>query len=135
ELAIGGARARVRAEAKGRCELRMSIAQLGAQAPEGQELKAAQRSWRFPYAVDVEPLASADLVTLCAAPGAADAPTGAIVGECGLRPRPDGAGFHWFFALRTEPLAITLQTTDPVLGSARHVRTLLPAAVLVDWSA
>jgi len=135
ELAIGAARARVRAEAKGRCELRMSIAQLGAQAPEGQDLKAAQRSWRFPYAVDVEPLASADLASLCAAPGAADAATGAIVGECGLRPRPDGAGFHWFFALRTEPLSITLQTTDPVLGSARHVRTLLPAAVLVDWSA
>ena len=135
ELAIGGARARVRAEAKGRSELRMSIAQLGEDGPEGQELKSAQRSWRFPYMVDVEPLASADLVSLCAAPGAADAATGAIVGECGLRPRPDGAGFQWFFALRSEPLVVTLQTSDPVLGSARHVRTLLPASVIVDWSA
>jgi hypothetical protein len=113
----------------------MTIAQLGAEGPEGQELKSAQRTWRFPYAVAVEPLASADLVSLCAAPGATDVATGAIVGECGLRPRADGAGFHWFFALRTEPLVITLQTTDPVLGTARHVRTLLPAAVLVDWSA
>jgi hypothetical protein len=135
ELAIGGARARVHAQAKGRCEWRMSIAQLGGEAAEGEDLKSAQRTWRFPYAVEVEPLASPDLVSVCAAPGVADQAIGAIVGECGLRPRADGAGHQWFFALRSEPLVATLQTTDPLLGSARHVRTLLPALVLVDWSA
>jgi hypothetical protein len=30
---------------------------------------------------------------------------------------------------------VTLHTIDPVLGTARHVRTLLPALPLVDWSA
>jgi hypothetical protein len=135
ELAIGGARARVRAEVKGRSELRTPVAEPGGEGPEGQDLKAAQRNWRFLYVVAIEPLASPDLVTLCAAPGAADAATGAIVGECGLRPRPDAAGFQWFFALRTEPLVVTLQTADPVAGSARHVRTLVPALPLVEWSA
>jgi len=135
ELSIGGARARVRAEVKGRTELRMTVAQLGVEAPEGQDLKSVQRTWRFAYAVHVDPLASPDLVTLCAAPGPGDVATGAITGECGLRPRADGTGFQWHFALRTEPLVVTLHTIDPVLGTARHVRTLLPALPLVDWSA
>jgi hypothetical protein len=135
ELAHGGARSRIRVACKGRSELRMTLSQLGEEGPEGQDLKAAQRTWRFPCTLEVEPLASADLVSLFPAPLAAVTPVGAFVGECGLRPRPDGAGFQWFFALRTEPFVVSLQSADPIVGSGRLVRPLLPAMTLVDWSA
>ncbi len=137
ELALGGARARIRVACKGRSEWRGPLAQLGAEGAEGQDLKSALRSWRFPFTVDVEPLASPDLASLSAAPAADGAPAalGALVGECGLRPRPDGAGFQWHFALRAEALTLALQTADPIVGTGRHVRELLPALQLVDWSA
>ena len=134
ELVIGGARSRIRVASKGRSELRMKLEQIGSAGVEGQDLKSAVRAWRFPFAVEVEPLASPDLVSLYAAASSEPA-LGAIVGECGLRPRPDGAGVQWFFALRVQPLTVVLQTTDPILGGARHVRELLPALTLVDWSA
>ncbi len=61
--------------------------------------------------------------------------SGALVGECGLRPRADGAGQQWFFVLRIEPVAITVETADPLLGAARRVRNVFAAMTLVDWSA
>ena len=134
ELTLGGARSRLRVSCKGRSELRMTLTQLGAEGAEGQDLKSAVRSWRFPFTLEIEPLASPDLVSLSAAP-AAEPALGALVGECGLRPRPDGGGFQWFFALRVQALSVTLQTADPIVGSGRHTRELLPALTLVDWSA
>jgi hypothetical protein len=135
ELAHGGARSRIRVACKGRSELRMTLAQVGEKGTEGQDLKAAQRTWRFPCTLEVESLASPDLVSLFPAPVTGDAPVGALVGECGLRPRPDAAGFQWFCALRTEPIVVTLQTVDPIVGSGRLVRELVPAMTLVEWSA
>ena len=134
ELSIDGARSRLHVACKGRSELRMTVTQLGAVGPEGQDLKSAVRTWHFPFGLEVEPLASPDLVSLCAAPGVEPA-LGALVGECGLRPRPDGAGFQWFFTLRVLAMSIALQTADPILGRGRHTRQLLPAMTLVDWSA
>ena len=91
ELTEGAARARIALHCKGRSELRMTIAQLGGQGSEGQDLKSALRTWRYPLTLEIEPLVGAEPATL----GAAATPTpitGALVGECGLRPRPDGAG-------------------------------------------
>lgn len=134
EISHGSARSRIRVACKGRSELRMTLAQLGAEGPEGQDLKSAARVWRFPFTIEVEPLASPDLVSLYAA-SAAEAALGAVEGVCGLRPRPDGAGLQWFFVLRTQPLSVALQSADPIVGSGRHARALLPALTLVDWSA
>jgi hypothetical protein len=134
ELVAGPARSRIRISCKGRSELRMTIAQLGGEAAEGQDLKSAQRTWRFPFTLEVEPLAGAEPATL----GAAAVPvpiTGALVGECGLRPRADGAGHQWFFNLRAEPVTIVVETSDPLLGGARETRKIFPAMVLVEWSA
>ena len=134
ELVEGPARSRIRVHCKGRSELRMTIAQSGAEAPEGQDLKSASRTWRFPFTLEMEPLAGAEPGTL----GAAGVPvpiSGALVGEAGLRARADGAGQQWFFALRTEPLTLVTETTDPLLGSARQTRKIFPAMPLVDWSA
>ena len=134
ELVDGSARSRIRVHCKGRSELRMTIAQLGEQAAEGQGLKAAQRTWRFPFTLEIEPLSGAEPATLGAAPVPVPT-TGALVGECGLRPRADAAGQQWFFALRLEPVTVVTETSDPLLGGARQTRNLLPALALVDWSA
>lgn len=134
ELVDGTARSRIRVHCKGRNELRMAIAQLGDQAPEGQGLKAALRTWRFPFTLEIEPLAGAEPATLSAA--AVPVPiSGALVGECGLRVRADGGGQQWFFGLRAEPVAIVTETSDPVLGGARQTRKIFPAMTLVEWSA
>lgn len=134
ELTDGPARARIRLHCKGRSELRMTIAQIGVEASEGQDLKAALRTWRFPFALEIEPLAGAEPATLSAA--AVPVPvTGALVGECGLRVRADGAGHQWFFALRVEPVSIVVETSDPLLGGARQTRKVFAAMTLVEWSA
>ena len=65
-----GARSRIRIHCKGRSELRMTIAQLGEQGQEGQDLKSVLRTWRFPFTLEIEPLAGAEPATLSAAAGA-----------------------------------------------------------------
>jgi hypothetical protein len=134
ELVEGSARSRVRIRCKGRSELRMTIAQLGSQATEGQDLKSAQRTWRYPFTLEIDPLAGPEPATLSAGTGPMPI-TGALVGECGLRARADGAGQQWFFALRIEPVGIALELADPLLGSARLEKKIFPAMSLVQWSA
>ena len=134
ELVDGSARSRIRINCKGRSELRMTIAQLGAEAAEGQDLKSARRTWRFPLALEIEPLAGIEPATL----GAAAVPlpiSGALVGECGLRPRADGAGHEWFFTMRLEPVDVVTETLDPLLGTARTSRKIFAPMTLVEWSA
>ena len=134
ELTSGGARARIRLHCKGRSELKMTVASLGSEAAEGQDLKSVLRSWRFPFTLEIEPLAGAEPATLGASSGPSPV-TGALVGECGLRPRADAAGAQWFFALRMEPVSVSTETSDPMFGAAREIRPMLPALALVDWSA
>ncbi|MEO7056943.1 MAG: hypothetical protein ABI281_02755 [Caldimonas sp.] len=134
ELVIGSARSRIRILCKGRTELRMTIAQLGGEAVEGQDLKSALRTWRYPFTLEIEPLAGAEPATLGVSSGPLPI-TGALVGECGLRPRPDAAGHQWFFALRSEPVSVFTETADPVFGVSRSVVSIFPALQLVDWSA
>ena len=134
ELVDGTARSRIRIHCKGRSEMRMTVAQLGDQAAEGQGLKAALRTWRFPFTLEIEPLAGAEPATLSAA--AVPVPiSGALVGECGLRVRADGGGQQWFFGLRSEPVTVVTAISDPVLGSALKMRKIFPAMTLVEWSA
>ena len=133
ELVDGPARARIRVHCKGRSEMRMSVAQLGASGKEGTDLKSVLRSWRFPFTLEMEPLAGAEPSILTAASGPMPI-TGALVGECGLRGKSEGGGLQWFFALRAEPLTIVSATTDPVLGTTRRTHKIVPALSLVDWS-
>jgi len=134
ELVEGSARSRIRVLCKGRSELRTTVAQVGAKAQEGRDLKSALRTWRFPFTLEIDPLDGAEPSTLSAAAGPMPI-TGALVGECGLRGRGDGGGLQWFFALRAEPVTIVSEVVDPVLGSARRTRKMIPALLLVDWSA
>ncbi|MEO5883104.1 MAG: hypothetical protein ABIQ06_11870, partial [Caldimonas sp.] len=134
ELVEGPARSRIRIHCKGRSEMRMTIAQLGDKAEDGKDLKSVLRTWRFPFTLEIEPLAGTEPSTLSAAAGPIPI-SGALVGECGLRGRGDGGGLQWFFALRVEPVTIFSEVSDPVLGSSRQTRKIFPALSLVDWSA
>lgn len=134
ELMQDDARARVVLACKGRSELRLDVAQLGDEAEEGHGLAAVKQAWRFPFTLDVEPLAGGGIAALQAV-SAPEALPGALAGTCGLRPRPDGKGLQWHFGMTLEPVQVVLACVDPLLGTSRTQRTLLPALPLVDWSA
>ncbi|MDR7333842.1 hypothetical protein [Roseateles asaccharophilus] len=134
ELDWAGSRARVSLRAQGRSDWRMSLDQRGAQATEGQGLEHAKATWRLPFALSVEAIAIGEPALLSAGPLAPEL-RGAVVGECGLRPRPDGRGQQWFYKLAIEPVYVNLLRQDPLTGTQRQRRELLPALTLIDWSA
>jgi len=134
EIVEGPARSRIRLLCKGRSELRTPISEIAGEGVEGQTLKSAVRNWRFPFSLEIEPLAAAEPATLGVA-GVAVPVQGALTGECGLRARADGAGHQWFFALRVEPISIVVELVDPLLGARRQTRKICGAMTLVDWSA
>ena len=134
EMSEGPARSRIRLLCKGRSELRSPISEIAGEGAEGQTLKSAVRNWRFPFTLEIEPLAATEPATL----GVAGVPVpvqGALTGECGLRVRADGAGHQWFFALRVEPVSIVVEVLDPLLGATRQTRKICDAMTLVEWSA
>lgn len=134
ELAWEGATAHLQLRAMGRSEWTMHLRQCGANASEGEGLADARTSWRHPFVLSLVALASGEPAMLSAMP-LPDALQGALVGECGLRPRPDGQGWQWYYRLSVEAVHVALLCTDPLLGQQRCQRELLPAMTLVDWSA
>lgn len=134
EIVDGDARSRLRLRCQGREELRATVQQTGETAPERQGLKDMARSFRFPLTLEVDPLAEPSAASLVAA-AVPQALTGALVGECGLRPRTDGPGHQWHFSLRLEPVTLVVDGMDPLLGRTRRQRPLLPEIKLVEWSA
>jgi len=134
ELDWAGSRARVQLRAQGRSEWRMTLEQRGAQAAEGHGLDQAKCSWRHPFALSIEAIATGDPALLSAGP-LAEPLRGAVVGSCGLRPRPDGRGHQWFYRLAVEAVHVNLLRQDPAGGTQAQRRELLPAITLIDWSA
>jgi hypothetical protein len=65
---------------------------------------------------------------------AASLVTGALVGSCGLRMRPEGSGLQWFATLGIEPAEVVMHLHDPLLGQQEMLHPLLPAMTLLDWS-
>lgn len=133
ELDWGGSRARVSLQAQGRSDWRMTLDQRGAEAAEGQGLAQAKASWRHPFTLSVEAIATGEPALLSAGP-LAEPLRGAVVGQCGLRPRPDGRGHQWFYQLAIEPVHVLLLRQDPLTGTQRRQRELLPALTLIDWT-
>ncbi len=133
ELDWGGSRARVSLRAQGRSDWRMTLDQRGAEAAEGQGLEQAKAAWRHPFTLGVEAIATGEPALLSAGT-LAEPLRGAVVGECGLRPRPDGRGQQWFYKLAIEPVHALLLRQDPLTGTQRRQRELLPALTLIDWT-
>ena len=134
ELDWAGSRARINLHAQGRSEWRMTLDQRGATAAEGHGLDQAKCTWRHPFVTSVEAIATGEPSLLSAGP-LAEPLRGAVVGECGLRPRPDGLGHQWFYRLAIEPVHVCLLRQDPTGGTQREQRELVPAMTLIDWSA
>ncbi len=130
EIALGGSRARVRLHAKGSTPLRTRVQRDRAEPPWPEALANAKVAFRYPFELDVDPLAVPELAAFYPV-----APlSGALVGEAGLRPRLGGSGVQWFLTLRVEPVSTTVLIHDPILGDKLEPRPLLPALTLLDWS-
>jgi hypothetical protein len=97
--------------------------------PVPPQQRPAQQSVRLPFVLHVEPVVGTTTALLASGPA-----TGAIVGDCGLRLRPDGLGLQWFVRVAVEPVHATLQVHHPLLGRTTQTRRLLPALTLADWS-
>lgn len=93
-------------------------------------LQRVQIKFSQPFVLSVRSLAHADLAVL----DVVGAVSGALVGSCGLRIRPDGIGLQWFIRVDIEAVNVPLDVHDPLLGRQSQVRPLLPAMTLVDWS-
>jgi hypothetical protein len=93
-------------------------------------LAGAKAAFRQPFVLVVESAARDELAIL----NAGSLVTGALVGSCGLRVRPEGTGLQWFATLSIEPAQVVLHVHDPLLGQEEIVHPLLPAMSLLDWS-
>lgn len=127
-----GAHARMYLQATGRAPLTCDVLREAPEPTLAKCLSEVKAQWRFPWVARIEALSSPQLATL-----AWDdrSQLGALVGEAGLRPRPDGKGWQWYCQLKLEPAALTLALSDPLLGGSTVTQTLWPALVLLDWSA
>ncbi|TAL19084.1 MAG: hypothetical protein EPO01_15265 [Aquabacterium sp.] len=124
-----GTRSQLLLRCQGRSELRVRAQRDAATLALPAAMQPAQTAFRFPFTLELEPVATEDLALLQAA-----APTGAISGACGLRPKTDGPGLQWFANLKVEAAGAAFTVADPLLGGARQARPLLPAMTLLDWS-
>ncbi len=93
-------------------------------------LPRAQARFSQPFVLAVQSMAHDGLAIL----DVAGPVSGALVGSCGLRVRPDRVGLQWFAQIDIEPVSVPLHVHEPLLGQQRQVRALLPAMNLVDWS-
>ena len=93
-------------------------------------LTGTQCTFSLPFVLDLEALAQDDLAVM----GIGSPLSGALVGSCGLRARPQGVGLQWFAKLAVEPVKVLMQMNDPLLGTTTLQRQLLPPMNLLDWS-
>lgn len=132
ELRHQTAHARIRLHAQGKAPLDSDLLHESPEQPLPGKLAAIKTAWRFPFTVEVESLSSPALGTMALLP--AGKPM-AVVGELGLRPRPDGAGWAWYCLVKLEAALVPLCVSDPQTGQTIIQRDLWPETVLLDWSA
>ncbi len=132
ELRQAGTHARVQLQSRGRAVLEADVLRDQPEPALADGLMAVKVAWSHPFEVSLDALAHPGLSTVSEAPGSKP---GALVGEAGLRPRPDGQGWQWFLKLALEPCILSLKVWDPLRGEQTAQRALWPAITLVDWSA
>lgn len=133
ELLWAGARAQVQLQAQAHEAWQCSLP-AGPADPEAPPWAQARHTWRVPLQARLVAVASGEPAMLSAL-RVPEPLQGALVGECGLRPRPDGQGWQWFYRLALEAAHLALCCSDPLLGEQQRQLELLPAMTLVDWSA
>lgn len=132
ELRHQTAHARIRLHAQGKAPLTLDLLHESPEQPLPGKLAAIKATWSFPFAVDVESMSSPALGTITLLPGGKPM---AVVGELGLRLRPDGAGWAWYALVKLEAALVSLRVGDPQFGQTIIQRDLWPETVLLDWSA
>lgn len=132
DIRHAGAHARVYLQASGRAPLECDVLREAPEPALAKCLTAVKAEWRFPWVARIEALSSPHLTTLA---WDGRSKLGALVGEAGLRPRPDGKGWQWYCQLKLEPAVLTVAVSDPFLGGGTAEQALWPALVLLDWSA
>lgn len=132
ELRHAGTHGRVRLLSTGRALLEADVLREQPEPALAERLMAVKTTWSHPFAVEFDALSHTGLSTASEDPGSQP---GALVGEAGLRPRPDGQGWQWYLKLALLPCTLALRVWDPVRGEQTATRTLWPAITLVDWSA
>ena len=132
EWSLMGTRSRLALRLSGDCALQAILSHEAGAPPLHDSVPATlQARWRFPITLSHEPLATAE-GTLLQLDGP---PSGALIGEAGLRPCASGCGgWTWFARLAVEEVTVPLRVTDPLLGERHHLAILLPAQTLADWS-
>ncbi|MDP9901034.1 hypothetical protein [Variovorax ginsengisoli] len=130
-LALHGSLSRLVLHCSGRASLQARFERQAEDADLPALLAPAATQFRHPFVLQLESLAQADSAALA---GLAGPVSGALVGACGLRARKAGPGLQWFCQLSIEPVCATLMVHDPLLGTQRVMRPLLPALQLLDWS-
>lgn len=128
EGAVG--RVRLRSTGEARLDTRESLEDPDADL--AQALAQVKVSWRHPFEAELDALSMPALKTLSLE---ASQPIGALCGEAGLRPRPDGRGYQWYCQITLEPMNLTYVLRDPLTGLQRCTREIWPATTLLDWSA
>jgi hypothetical protein len=129
-LAMAGSLSRLTLHCAAADRLQSSWERLPDDADLNAMLERTKVAFRQPFVLVMESVARDELAVL----NAGSAVTGALVGSCGLRPRPEGPGLQWFATLAVEPANVLMQWHDPLLGQQELLHPLLPAATLVDWS-
>ena len=128
---LADTRTRITLRFAGQAPLQQSLLRDAPLIPLPAVLGSAVARWRYPADLALQPLAT-DTGCLLQQAGA---PSGALVGEAGLRPRTSGgSGWEWYALLRIEPVAVPVVVTDPVGGNLQRSLSLLPALTLLDWS-
>jgi hypothetical protein len=132
ELSHEGAVGRLRLRSAGEARLETRLLREQPEPALAPLLAQAKVTWRHPFEAELDVLSTPKLTTLSLDPAHA---LGALSGEAGLRPRPDGQGFQWYCVLRLEPMQLVYTLWDPMRGLQRCTRELWPATPLLDWSA
>lgn len=131
EVELGLTRTRVRLVCEGVAPMKQQLCREVARGALPEVLLGTQTRWRWPYRIEFDPVA----VEGGAMWSELASCTGAIVGECGLRPRvTGGTGWQWYEKLVSEPVSVHVRVHDPVLGQSSQTIQLLPEVKLLDWS-
>jgi hypothetical protein len=129
ELALDESVSRLALQCHAEHRLQVAWETDGPDAPLLPAQPPAQAAFHLPFVLHADSVAAASCALLDSGPA-----SGAIVGCCGLRPRPDGAGLQWFAQVAVEPVHAVFRVHDPLRGQSLHTRRLLPALTLVEWS-
>ena len=130
EIVLGATRTRVRLIAEGATQMKHRMTRQVARGGLAEVLLPLASRWRSSFRIEFDPLA----VEGGAMWSETISCSGAMAGECGLRPRLTGGGWQWYARLSCESVSAQVRVHDPLLGQTCQTVKLLPELELLNWS-